>query len=109
MGWTGERTQVVSASSPGHGTVWLAQPLHSWSLCWISIATRFTAHWALLWAACSAFVPWADRAAGTEGTIMHGWGRTSGSSPEPALGDRGKQVRLQEHRAEWGAERAPGA
>lgn len=40
----------------------MAQLRHSCSLCWISIATRFTAHSALLWAARNTFVPWADRA-----------------------------------------------
>lgn len=57
-----------------------ALPWHSCSRCWISMATRFTAHWAFFWAACSACVPWADRTAGT-GAHSH-----ARSPPSPSTG-----------------------
>lgn len=109
MGSTGYPAREVPASSPGHGMVWLAQPLHSCSLCWISIATRFTAHWALLWAACNAFVPWADRAAGTRGT-SHVWlGKSLRLQPPGLPWETGRsRWGPGSTRAEWGGEGAPG-
>lgn len=105
-GWGARETppRVVSASSPGHGAVVLPHPRHSCSLCWSSIATRFTAHRALLWAACNTFVPWADRAAGIWGTSPEWLGRSLrfillAPAPSPALEDPQGKTGLQAH---WG-------
>lgn len=101
-GQTREQAPAVLASSPAQAVVLPAQPRHSCSLRCISIATRFTARRALLWAACNAFVPWADRAARTWGTTVHGWGRVEGLSslPQP------RALPWQNHR---GTGWAPGA
>lgn len=51
--WTKGGVPCTNVSLLG-GVALLVQPWHSCSLCWISINTRFMAHWALLWAACNA-------------------------------------------------------